>query len=381
MLQFGKRCNRNWKKMAINNYRVENEEQLSRMSAFLRLLLKISFIPLALDETMEKITFRMWSRQTAYFLLYFLMVATIMDVGIFYIWGLDNFLDLFINMYKDNTTDFLTYCVLLIFSAGSNFQFKQFYGISKISSELVLAKNLRWPKQGTILLFITILCLISQIIWCVCIVKARSKINFMSFIWLTVGYTFSFLYSYTIVFILFIFYLTWMEHFSVICEERNDTTNCIQQTQKCLHIYKSIQDGLGATFSDFFLSFQIIIVITLYMCISTAFFGPYDTLSNTIVSICYAIMFLYCGTSLYTLILAAERSYVSLQTLVKPLTISMMRENDTETKIEIQLLLKEIEKVPPLNGNGYFELKKETLTSITSTTVTYLIILLQFRNS
>ena len=179
MLQFGKGCNRNWKKMTINNYRVENEEQLSRMSAFLRLLLKISFIPLALDETMEKITFRMWSRQTAYFLLYFLMVATIMDVGIFYIWGLDNFLDLFINMYKDNTTDFLTYCVLLIFSAGSNFQFKQFYGISKISSELVLAKKLRWPKQGTILLFITILCLLSQIIWCVCIVKARSKINLM----------------------------------------------------------------------------------------------------------------------------------------------------------------------------------------------------------
>ena len=92
-------------------------------------------------------------------------------------------------------------------------------------------------------------------------------------------------------------------------------------------------------------------------------------------------MFLYCGTSLYILILAAENSYISLQTLVKPLTVSMMRENDEETKIETQLLLKEIEKVPPLNGNGYFELKKETLTSITSTTVTYLIILLQFRNS
>ena len=56
-------------------------------------------------------------------------------------------------------------------------------------------------------------------------------------------------------------------------------------------------------------------------------------------------------------------------------------EPDEDTRINAQLLLKEIENIPPFHGNGYFELKRETLTSITSTTVTYLIILLQFRGS
>ena len=117
------------------------------------------------------------------------------------------------------------------------------------------------------------------------------------------------------------------------------------------------------------------------MCISTAFFGPYDILLNIIVSICYALMFLFCGTTLYSLIIASENAYTSLQKLSKPLNIIVMKEKDEDTRVNAQLLLKEIENIPPLNGNGYFELRRETLTSITSTTVTYLIILLQFRGS
>ena len=57
------------------------------------------------------------------------------------------------------------------------------------------------------------------------------------------------------------------------------------------------------------------------------------------------------------------------------------KEKDEDTRANAQLLIDEIKTVPPLNGNGYFVLKKDTLTSIASTTVTYLIILLQFRNS
>ena len=124
-----------------------------------------------------------------------------------------------------------------------------------------------------------------------------------------------------------IFYLSWIEYFSKICEANITlTSNSIQQSQKCLNIYKSIQNGLGIPFCHYFISFQILIVITLYMCISTAFFGPYDILSNIIVSICYALMFLFCGTTLYFLIIASENAYTSLQKLSKPLNIIVMKE-------------------------------------------------------
>ena len=47
----------------------------------------------------------------------------------------------------------------------------------------------------------------------------------------------------------------------------------------------------------------------------------------------------------------------------------------------IELKLKELEEVRPLSGNGYFEIGRGTLTSIVSTSITYFIILLQFKQS
>ena len=47
----------------------------------------------------------------------------------------------------------------------------------------------------------------------------------------------------------------------------------------------------------------------------------------------------------------------------------------------IELKLRELEEVRPLSGNGYFEIGRGTLTSIVSTSITYFIILLQFKQS
>ena len=47
----------------------------------------------------------------------------------------------------------------------------------------------------------------------------------------------------------------------------------------------------------------------------------------------------------------------------------------------IELKLKELDDVRPFSGNGYFEIGRGTLTSIVSTSITYFIILLQFKQS
>ena len=86
------------------------------------------------------------------------------------------------------------------------------------------------------------------------------------------------------------------------------------------------------------------------------------------------MIYLYCIT------MTAEEAYGSLKSLVKPLEFTVIQTDNLKEREQLRILIKEIETVEPLNGNGYFTITKSTLTSIASTSITYLIILLQFRN-
>ena len=100
---------------------------------------------------------------------------------------------------------------------------------------------------------------------------------------------------------------------------------------------------------------------------------------NIILSVCYFSMTAYYMTILYCFTLTAEEAYDALQSLNTPLEKMLIKENDSTKKEIIRATMRKLEKIRPLNGNGYFNVTRETLTSIVSTTVTYLIILLQFR--
>ena len=365
--------------MTKNKVCIENEKEMSKMSRYFLFLLKIGLIPLKMDLTTKKLTFKMWSRPTACYLLYYFISGFLLDFSSLYIWGYQNWITFFINMYKINVTDFLTYISLIVFNIASYFQFRVFNDITKISSELTLSKTLAWPKHGTTFLCTSILCTIFQIMWAVFLINSLIEISQSSLIWITVAFSLNFVLFSTVLFNLLLFYLIWMEQFSKICGE--DVFDPIQHSQRCLTIFQSIQDGLSVGFCRYFFSFQIMIVISLYMGISTIYFAPYNLITNIIASIFYGLLFLYSGFILYVLTVAGENAHNSLQKMTKPLNIMAKMEKDEERRTNAQLLLDEIKNTPPLNGNGYFELKKDTLTSITSTTITYLIILLQFRSS
>ena len=87
----------------------------------------------------------------------------------------------------------------------------------------------------------------------------------------------------------------------------------------------------------------------------------------------------YYMTILYCITLTAEEAYDALQSLNTSLENMLVNEDDLKRKELIKATMRKLEKIRPLNGNGYFNITRETLTSIVSTTVTYLIILLQFR--
>ena len=305
----------------------QNVETLSKMSRFFRILMKFGLFPFMMDSSEKKLSFKICSRPTLYFTLYVCIMMITFSFCMFYLLGIDNIQKFWENMLnQSNFTDFLTYAYLMSINMFSTLQLKIFYDISKISSDLLLSTNFKWPKHGHLLLYLTILCMGAQIIWGVLSINARIEMNFSELLGVIIGYCILFVMNYTIVFNEFIFFLTWMEHFSKICDEY-DFSNVFKHSQACLKIFKTIQDGLGWIYLMFFIAFQIMIVMNIYMFISTAFFGPYDLHTNIVISICYVIIFLYCAVVLYVLTTTAENTYRSLQNLTNPLRRMMDREN------------------------------------------------------
>ena len=79
--------------------------------------------------------------------------------------------------------------------------------------------------------------------------------------------------------------------------------------------------------------------------------------------------------------MTAESAFEKFKNLSVALQQSMIKEKDPVEQMKIRFLIEKVEKAKPLSGNGYFEVSKSTLASITSISITYLIILLQFRTA
>ena len=155
--------------------------------------------------------------------------------------------------------------------------------------------------------------------------------------------------------------------------------NIIQHADNSIDGFKTLQNGFGTTFLLTFSYHQIENVFCTYMGISSLISINENLWQNIVLSVCYFSMTAYYMTILYCITLTAEEAYEALQSLNTPLEKMLIKENDSTKKEIIRATMRKLEKIRPLNGNGYFNVTRETLTSIVSTTVTYLIILLQFR--
>ena len=88
-----------------------------------------------------------------------------------------------------------------------------------------------------------------------------------------------------------------------------------------------------------------------------------------------------CGLilNIAALTLIMDTGYAGLRSLIKPLQDFPSTEG-AEKKM-IKNLIKELQEMKPLDGNGYFAITKGTLTSMVSVGITYVIILVQFKIS
>ena len=205
-----------------------------------------------------------------------------------------------------------------------------------------------------------------------------SKIDDIDYSWWLATSYINIAYLSLIVFIFFFFILVLIDEFKrIVCLRKN---NIILHSNYCVDCFKTMQKGFGRTFLLTFSYYQIEIVFLTYMGISSLMSISKENLwQNVISSCCYFTMSAYCMSILYCITLTAEEAYDALQSLNIPLEKMLVNENDLTRKENIKSTMRKLEKMRPLNGNGYFYITRETLTSIVSTTITYLIILLQFR--
>ena len=308
---------------------VENSKDMkkSTMSTFFKLLLKVSLIPLTLNTSSNQLKFKMFSKPTLLFNLYILITYGINFLCLYAIIGVDKIKEFWTNMCNQSEkTDFLTYAAYIIIYGFGNSTLKTFKDITKISNDLLLHQNLVWPERGGLLIFMSLIGNIAIITWAVLTFNARVTNNPNMLIGTIISL--SSLYTFTIFthFVLEIFFRSWMETFAMICDDMQPNFGIIQHTQKCFKIYKSIQDGIGEALLGLFMVGQILIVISLYNCISTAAYQPYDTLTNIAVSICYAIIAMYNSFVIYGQTLSAEKAFTGIRKFVEPLREALIGE-------------------------------------------------------
>ena len=138
---------------------------------------------------------------------------------------------------------------------------------------------------------------------------------------------------------------------------------------------------LGSTLFLIFLSYQVTIVVCIFTSISASLNTYLEPWQNMINAAGFFTASLYSTSTLYFITMTAEASFEELKRLAMPLQERMIQEKDPVEQMKTKFLIEKIENVRPLSGNGYFEISRETLTSIVGISITYLIILVQFRTA
>ena len=151
----------------------------------------------------------------------------------------------------------------------------------------------------------------------------------------------------------------------------------LKSGQPCFHL----SFNSGTTLLLCFLCFQISTITFLFMTISVHLSTIYEPWQNIVNSVSNFISAIYCTSTLYFITMTTESSFDKLKKLVEPLQQKIVLEKDATEQVKIKMVIEKVDNVKTLTGNGYFEISRATLTSIVSISITYLIILLQFRTA
>ena len=349
------------------------------VSKILKMLMKICIIPLKINRSEKNITvtFKYRSKQTLIFLIYQFILTVVMGFMMIYMTRIDHIMTWFVIKFQNsNFIDFISLLIIMIFGAFiPSFSLPFAKQLTYVANGLILSPNLQVPNHWKKFVISSFIYVISTNIYSyISLMYFDEDIDFS---WYLAGAYIQGINIHLTIFISFFIVLCFMDEFKRIVFLGK--SNIIQHANNCIDYFKTLQKGFGTFFLLTFSYYQIENIFCTYMGISSLMLINENLWQNIVLSGCYFTMTAYFMTILYCITLTAEEAYDALQSLNTPLEKMLIKENDSTKKEIIRATMRKLEKIRPLNGNGYFNVTRETLTSIVSTTVTYLIILLQFR--
>ena len=353
------------------------------VSNILKVLIKTCIIPLKINrsEKTTSVTFKLKSKQTFIFCLYLLIIFGTTFFMMFYMFGINHIMTRFLTKFHNsNTIDFMSLiCIMMMGTSVPILCLPFSKQLTYVASEIFQSPNLQLPNHWKKFVLFSLFYVLSLEAF-TCIHITNSTIDDdedIEYSWWIAAIIIQITVNNIFVFIFFFVVLCCIDEFKRITYlPKNDI---IFHTNKCIDYFKTLQKGFGTTFLITYSYYQIQNVFCTYMSISSLMSMNENFWQNIVLSVCYFTMSAYFMAILYCITLTSEEAYDTLQSLNTPLEKMMLNENNFTQREQIKATMRKLEKIQPLNGNGYFNITRETLTSIVSTTVTYLIILLQFR--
>ena len=170
----------------------------------------------------------------------------------------------------------------------------------------------------------------------------------------------------------------WMTHVTDICNMKPPKMKEVVWARHCLHLYGNIENGLGVFFLFGFPLCQIMWIFSLFLAITL----PIGSNVTEVTSISFTCIgyFLLSFCFLLALIICAfpcADLHASLANVIDTLEDLPVTEKDRD----VEKLMKSLDKTGPLTCFGLFQIDRSILTSMVATSLTYLIILVQFKQS
>ena len=271
--------------------------------------------------------------------------------------------------------------------------------IESLPSELITANNLKFPREfPKIFLSYTVITVAALCQSLTTFFGYYFENNFLTWQWIVFGISQFYVPIWYFIPMLPIFFLlVWIEQFSRICKETEQSMMSLQDhAQKCLYYYNSIQNCFGVAFLCIFCCCQLFTFVNFFNVISFQFMD-FDTWERSVFSVSFVLISLHLIFIVLSLTFTIEEALNSLKSLMIPMRKRLGKKGtlfrlyfyqaisvdltELSERQEMLNLVEEIRDTGALTGHGYFEIRRANLTSMISISFTYLIILLQFRLS
>ena len=123
---------------------------------------------------------------------------------------------------------------------------------------------------------------------------------------------------------------------------------------------------------------QLFIIFLAFIAFSPTNLEGIRSTAMTFLNLMVALSF---GLNITGFTFILDAAFRALGNLTAGLQEQLVDKEMEKEKEEIRNLIRDVEKTGPFSGLGYFEITKSTLVSMASVSITYIIILVQFRQA